>query len=530
MLFGTDSLSEGSLSIVADGLNRLGSSALLMWHDQGLRRYTATWYDVSPVASTKVNYGWTNGSYYFAAVDGDYIYYHANPAASGWTATGVNANSKDYKWIHNHNGFVYAGKDNKNQVYYSSDDTLSDLAGDPADDPNVIYIGPEGEKTVGMVSFMGNAYIFTEQRVYKLLHDQQTGTVVLDFTPEASRSTSVFSPGKWAVHNGQMILCIKDTVYQWNGVRLSDITPKRINDTFPFTTYGEFDNLTVAKTDLFCTAKSTVGSKYDLLAFDGIAWYTLATNVLDSITAMFYDPAQERLWICGLNGANRETRYIVLREKSRILATGFPTSGDNCLLTSKIDAGFRRVIKSTPSILVETSNLTANRYILVCYYLDGGALTPWGGNDGVTNKITSNGVTELTDPLGTGDSTIEYNNIQFRFAFVTDSSSQSPILQNFTVRLLMRPDTNFGYGFNIVATEHPEVGGRMIDDRRPAQIIADLHAARQSSAPVEFVDIYGVSHKVYISAINEQAVEYKGESPGATVNIEQRIFINLVEV
>lgn len=507
-------------------------------HNGGLRKLTTatgTWADCSPVASTMVNALWSNGTYIFAAVNGDYIYRATDGVA--WTACGVNTNSKDYAWIGHHNGYVYAGKDGTNQVYFSDKVDLSDIAGDPADDPNTIFIGAGGSKTRGMVTFMGNAYIFTDTIMYKLQHELMTGIKTLDFTPEMDPNYP-FRIGKWAVHNSMLMLAVKDTVYQWNGVRLADVTPNRINDSFPYDTYGTFAGMSTVGTELWCFGKRSVGGLgfNDLLVWDGVAWHQLATDM--SITAAVHDrfvgyqvPAWDYFFF-QVPSINPSTTSLVVRlqmtNRSKFFSGGFPTTGLHALKTSKIDAGFRRVTKSTPSILVEASNVTEPRYIRIRYSIDGGAFTEWGGTG--NGHITVPGITELTDPLGTGNSTLEYKNIQFEIAFFTDSAAQSPILESLTVRLIMRPETNFGYAFNIVATSNPELGTQTMDNRSPAQIIADLHTARQSAAPITFVDPFGISKKVYIASLSEQAVEYHSDRPSPTPNIESRININLVEV
>lgn len=505
---------------------------LIAWTDRGYIRSTdngASWTEVDLVPpNTPINHMWTNGEWLFAAVDGSRIYKTNN--LSSWTVAGVNANSVDYRWIANHNGFVYCGKDGKNEVYYSSDEFLADLAGTPADDPNVIYIGPKGAATLGAISYMNSLYILNKQgQIYRLDHTELSGTKVLDLSAEVTKGHAF---GSWAVHNSYLVFTMgKDTVYQWNGIRLSDITPRPYTDTFPYDAYGEFDNFVVVKTDLICTARNSNG-QYSILAWDGTGWHILGTDISQgAVPAMYYDTKSEKLLLQYYNtSSTRRMAKLNFRERSRFSAGPFPTSGQHSLYTSRLDAGFRRVTKSTPSILVEADNLASGRYLKVYYSINKGPFVPWGGTDGQTNVVTRNGVTELRDPLGTPGSTLEYKNIQFRFDFVTNVSTQSPVLESFTVRLLMRPDTNYGYSMNIAAGVNLEVGTRVVGSRTPFAIMRDLKKVRASKAPVVFIDPYGEKHLVYISAINRQLIEKLPEKPGVRPPIEARIQVNLVEV
>jgi hypothetical protein len=166
--------------------------------------------------------------------------------------------------------------------------------------------------------------------------------------------------------------------------------------------------------------------------------------------------------------------------------------------------------------------------LVVYYSIDGGAFTEWGGAG--NGEITSDGVTELTDPLGTGNSTIEYNYLILRVDFVTDIAGQSPILEGITIRFLMRPAVLYGHSFNIVGASHAEYG-HFTDDRTVKDIIDDLETARASTAPITLVDPFEVSHQGYISSVERRAVErHSLEEEGGSQDIEHIIRVNFVEV
>jgi hypothetical protein len=181
---------------------------------------------------------------------------------------------------------------------------------------------------------------------------------------------------------------------------------------------------------------------------------------------------------------------------------------------------YRIVEKSTPTILVEASNLTANRTLTIYYSMNGGDWVEWG-------EITNNGVTELKYPGG--QPTIEYKYISLKIKFITDSSAQSPILEGVHLRFMMRPDTVYGWSMSIPIAKNMEIG-QTVESRMPLEIYKDLRTARDSKSPVEFVDIYGESYLVYITSISTDIVEWDRLEGGSSSVTEYAAVLNLVEV
>jgi len=497
----------------------------------GLRTYSAsTWDNVNDSGAAvygAINYLLPTKSYLFVCPDGSRIV--AMDTADASSLTGVNANSTDYKWLCIHNGNIYAGKDDSNIVYYDSNTGLAQLAGDPADDTNEIVVGQGSYNTLGALSFLGKLYVFKPDGMWEIGEDN-ISRKILDYGSQASADNF----RSWAVLNSQIIYPIRDKIYSWNGVRVTQITPPPLTDVFPYTTYGRFDNFVVIGERLYLTAR-TNESTYEehILCFDGVGWHKMAEPLATgagSITAMGYDAANDYLWY-HTSDTEETTHYIQFQAQSDYPHANFPTSGTHSLVTSRLDMGFRRVIKSTPSIIVGGSNLNSTRYLRLYYQTDGSATwDPWGGADSVSNIVSSDGVTELFNPLTSAyTNSIEYNHLQLKVDFVTDTSGNSPVLEDLTVRFLMRPDESYGYSFALVAAESAQFGTSMQDDRLPRQIMDDLRAARASKTPVSYEDPFGNEHYVYVSSYVEQAVEYHGDKRG-TPDIEHRVLVNLVEV
>ena len=502
----------------------------------GVRRYSAsTWDDIfSDTAGTIrfgiVNYLLPTSAYLFAAVDGARIM--KLDTADDPTNAGAGANSTDYRWLIIHNGNIYAGKDASNIVYYDSNTALTGLQGDPADDTNEIVVGQGGYPTLGAVSLFGKLYVFRWDGMWEIGEDN-VARRVLDFSNEAS-STNFRS---WAIFNGSLAFPIRDKIFSWNGARVTDITPPPLSDTFPYVTYGRFDNLVAVGGFLYLTAR-TNESTYEehILAFDGVGWHKLAEPLATgagSITSMGYDVTNNRLWY-HTSDTEETTSYITFQNLSDYPFADFPITGTHSWISSRIDMGFRRVTKSTPSLLVGASNIlkdggASERYLQVYYSLDGGAWTAWGGVDGTSNVISANGVTELTNPTGGSLSTIEYNYVMLRVDFFTEAATQTPVLEDLTLRFLMRPAVAYGYSFAIIASKFAEFNKHR-DDREPWDVISALRTARDSKSPIAFTDPFDNTSQVYISSIQEQAVELHPDERGATVNLESRVLVNLVQV
>lgn len=510
---------------------------LYSWGEAGLRKYSGgAWSSIYSAAA--VNYALPVNQYLHFFPD-DLRPQKLNTGGS-FDASGLNAQSTDYRWAMLHRGYIYAAKDGTSYIFRDSNADLSELEGDltPANlDPNVIVVGAGGWPTLGGIVFNGEMFISRYDGLWQLNADGLTARRVLDFSDQIS-STNFRS---MAVHNGYLVFPIRDKVYQWNGTRLTDITPPKISDDFPYVTYGRFDNFVSVGRFLFVSAR-TNESTYEehLLCFDGVGWHKLDeinTTGTQEVTGMGYDVVNNYLWFhSDVTTDGGSTYYIPFQNLSEFPYSDFPTSGTHELVTSQLDMGFRRVTKSTPSLLIEAANIEADgggddHYLDIYYSLEGGAWTAWGGDDGVTNRITADGVTELSDPLGTGSSTIEYKQMRLKVKFTTEDSTQTPILEGITVRFMMRPDVFYGHNFDVVVASHVEMTDGAEDRRVARDIFNDLKTVRDSRSPVSFVDIYGESHQGYISAVNYRTVEVHVETEeGGYPEAEGRLNINFVEV
>jgi len=193
-------------------------------------------------------------------------------------------------------------------------------------------------------------------------------------------------------------------------------------------------------------------------------------------------------------------------------------------------AGFKEVYKSTPSCLIVGSNCDTGQY-LELYYSLGPSTTwlPWGADSGVSNVLTSDGTKKFIEPLGEDKSTIEYVYVNFKIDFVSSDSTGTPILEGFYPRVLIRPDTLWGWSFTIKASQGVQYGTAQ-SDKTVIEILDELKVIRDSKAPVSFVDIYNDEYQVYITSVTESSIEQHVDRPGPAPDIEATVSLNLVQV
>ena len=445
---------------------------------------------------------------------------------------GVGDSSLDYNWAIAHGGSIYAGKDDASLIFRATQEDLSDLIGDVSDGGSpetagsYVVIGGNYE-TNGAIVFNGQLLVSRADGLFLVGGDLSVKRM-LDFSNQVSntnfRSMTVF--------NGYLMFPIRDTVYQWNGSTLVDVTPPMLTDTFPYTTYGRFDNFVAVNQFMFCSAR-TNESTYEehILCWDGVGWHKLLEPITDGsgeISGMNYDAQNNYLWF-STDDATDTVNYIAFQDLSSFPFADFPTSGTHSLISSRMGMGFRRVTKSTPSIIVEASNVTSARYLEVYYNIDGAGWNVWG--TGTNGRITSSGVITLSNPLGGTNDTIEYNFIQIRIDFVSDSSAQTPVLEGWTLRFIMRPATLYGHSFSIIAASGLKVGAARRGLRSVRDIYSAIDTARASTAPISFTDPFGVTITGYIASTERVAVERHGrETRDGFPNIESRVLTNFVEV
>jgi hypothetical protein len=493
-----------------------GASIALTW----------SYFEVQPVQTTvEINTLYTNGQYLFICPEGQRPRYSAaiteTPNVSNWTITGTNARAEDYAWMTTYGGFTFAGKENTPYVYRSSSATLSTLDGDPADVATEIAVGAGNEGTMQAMGFIDNLYATKSDGIWTLDTTNNIATPKLNYTSEKSSLNfrSAATDGTFFYYT------VRNKLYRWTGSTITDITPDKLDDDFPYNVLGTFDNFVHYENWLFYSAETSETTKSCvIIAYDGVGHHKLIEPITDgdgSITMMVWDPIRSYLWFHVNKAASNTTYYIPFRENSHYPYANFPVTGTHQLVSPRIDGGFRRISKSTPFLWIEADECSKTCYIRIKYALDGGDWVTW-------EDIKQNGVQRIAFPGGS--LTQEFNYLQIAFQFCTLDATTTPVLEGATLQVMLRPEVLYGYTFDIPASQAMVTGG-FEELRTAAQIKKDLRASRNSKSPVllrtpDGDDVWG-----YVSSISGRLVEVNEDSDDGvgTTKIEYVISISFVE-
>ena len=496
-------------------------STFYTWGTDAVRKYASgSW---SESLGDDTNYLIVGSGYIFALRNGDRVQKSSDGAS--WSNAGLDGNPpNDMKIAAMHGGMIWFAQDGTSFVHYDDTEDLSTLEGNGTADANAVTVGPGGLEIKNMLSFANALYVARADGLWVVNQDDEfKARQVLNFSAE----THADNFRSMVVFQGALYFPIRHRIYRWTGSTIVDVTPQRLDDTFPFNQFAEYDNFISRGNYLYCTAKTDETSyTQSILAYDGVGWHRLmdpiAGSTSDEISMMALDPANDYIWF-HLNKSTDETHYIQLRPNSNFPKESFSTSGNHYWYSSIHDMGFRKVTKSLRSIEFETDNCDANNTISVAYSIDDGSFI----TTGLSNPGAGVGVVATSPTVTlTFDDTIEFKKIQFRLAF-TAQAAQSPVLKALSMKYMMRPDTSSGYVFDVIAASGLEYGG-VVDSRTAAEIIADLLTVRASTAPVAFVNLVGESKKVYLASITESARSRESENPELP-DVEHRVRVSLVE-
>lgn len=522
------------------GFVNFNNNILFSWGSLGLRKYSVgSWSSVYSTAA--VNYALATENYLFFCPDGARI--KSLDKSDTLADAGIGAATSDIGFLVLHNGRIYANPGGTNRLHYSTAENLSDLDTRAADDPSHIVVGAGAFPLLGAISYANYLYVFRQDGVWTV-GDDDIARRVLDFSSEASYQNF----RGFTTYNGYLYFTVRSKIYQWNGARLTDVTPPRLGDKYPYSEIRYFGEMTTANGYLYVLAEwldETGLLVHSLFSFDGVGWHktvdfsTYATTFSNQVSydSIHCDGLLNRLYIDVNSGDLTNypggALYIPLQWNnvpSDPFAANLTSDTAPYFKSPRLDMGFRRVQKSVPSILVEADNLstvsTESRYLVVDYYVDGSTTIETFGS------VTANGITELfpNQQDASPAPTQEFKNMVLMVRFVNAGAltTQTPILEGLTVRFLMRPDVFYGYSFGIVVAENYLYGTEQASTS--AKDIRDaLLAVRDTKAPVAFTDIYGDTHDVYISSVSLQAQERHENSEDGTNNIESIIVVNLVE-
>jgi len=115
-----------------------------------------------------------------------------------------------------------------------------------------------------------------------------------------------------------------------------------------------------------------------------------------------------------------------------------------------------------------------------------------------------------------------------RVTLDTDDAAQTPVVEDITIRYIMRPGTVYGWLFEIVGATYARYADYIMD-QTSNEIKAALKAARDSAPPIPYMDLDGENYWVYLTSFNGRVVEINDRDGVENGAIEYRFRISLVE-
>lgn len=255
---------------------------------------------------------------------------------------------------------------------------------------------------------------------------------------------------------------------------------------------------------------------YRLLCWDGSAWHNLG-SVDAGGKCLWFSAETDDLWICDYDdtaGAlNYNTRYMQTQEQSFLPKDDYPTSGTHEIEFSRVDGELRAVDKCFHEWQIFSENLTSARYLTAYYRISG---ETWVSLGNVTQSPYQ--AIDLSDITG--------KHVDFKLAFVTDVSTQSPILEAWALEFLARPDTVYAYAVTMVLGDEVRGGldGRMKSKYTASEFRDALRDARDSKVPITLTTPWNEDKSVFVSAYNVPDLNWEGKRKEALLTL------NLIEV
>ncbi len=459
--------------------------------DGGVRKYAAAAWAATSQTTGTVNDAIATGTYLVAALDGARA--KKMDTAGTWTNAGNDTTPpSDFYRLCLHAGYLWGSEHGTNKLHYGSSEDISDLEGDG--DADEIVVGPGNIPIVNMVSYAGVLYVAREDGLW-IVDDTNLAYSQQDFSAE--RHASNFA--SMCIYKGHLYFTVRQNIWRYTGSTFMKVTPNRYNETFPYQTYGNFENLTPRGDFLYCTARDTETSFHEtLLCFDGVGWHKL-WDVVDTpyiINTMNLSPYNDYLWL-NYTGVANTTSYYALQALSELPYASFPTTGNHYLYESVHDAGFVDVDKAHKALRFRTNNCSATQTITVAYSADDGAFTALG-------VVNTSPYQELTFAAG-----VYGKKLQLRFDLATADAAQTPVLEACALKYMLRPTTVWGWQLPIlVADDVRQLDGRVGRDFTAAEKLTAIEAARNSKTVCTLTDIDGSSHAVWVTAVSTRCTRW----------------------
>ena len=224
-------------------------------------------------------------------------------------------------------------------------------------------------------------------------------------------------------------------------------------------------------------------------------WHPIAELTLAGVQTMFIsNVVQKRLWIASTD-STQPLYYIplptgygdIVNDANRSFKTG------TYFITSYLHGGFKNNLKSFIKITLTMGHAyDANIYFDVAYEKLGD--TSWTTIGSIKGTATNRTASAFIPLAGTVNPTSPM--MRFKITTVTNDTTKTPILLQYTVSAILYPAIKTIYYGQIICAEEITCKNGIIDKNMKDTIIATLDNARNATWPVSIRDIDGNTQTV----------------------------------
>lgn len=409
-------------------------------------------------------------------------------------------------------GFFWSYEQGTNFLHFWSNINGSNAEGGGTADAAVVQVGSKATVIRNIIAFNNQLWVFKDDGAW-VVGEDNLAYHTLNYASEQS-SLNFQSIAVWA---GFLIFPIRNSVYKYRS-GLQDITPPHWDELPPYKQFGNFKGFTSVGNWFYMIGSSNVANATDepatestagfasVMASDGVGWHKILDIPATAPTDywMGHDPINNMLYVATLVAGSTTLWRIPLQALSSLPYDSYDTAINHHFYTSYFDLGFKRIPKSFASVTL-SGEFPTNTSVSIEFRIDD--TTTW-----TTLGTFDSELEEVAFPTGTTG-----RRVQLRLRLITTSSTVSPIVRAIILKVMVRPEVLYGVNCNVIIASGQQDQRQGQVGLTSAQILAHLRAARSSTAPITFTDIFGVEHPAYLSSLRVLTQQYENETHVETV-------------
>jgi hypothetical protein len=397
---------------------------------------------------------------------------------------------RQYPWLHR-----TATVDGSDLEGYNEDYPLI-----AAYDTIATRVGAGDVPITALCSYQDKLYVGREDGLYRLWIDGEA-TIVKLVEPVTRRWDNYRG---MCVYNGFLCFHENGEIYQFNGTAKQNISPGVLSDLFPYKRIQRWGGLWAHGRYLFATGSPTNPSSdkslWYIMVFCQGAWcilgqlhdgYLAKDNALPMpMVHKASDATYMR--VCSLRDS--DNFYHITSQDTRHGASGVgATQLSGYILSSTFDFGLPQIPRLMSQIKLDVENIVeGTNNVSVDYYADNSSTL---SNLGV---LAADDCTFLEFPT---DAVVK--KIRLKHTLETSDELNTPVIRRTLFRYMDRPETVWGYVFNIHLLESAATYASQKSQYGVEELRRLLEGWRDRKGPILFRDPQGNTHEAYVTDIAE---------------------------